>query len=153
MTLDYIDPTDKGARYVVELLSSFIGQTSRYWVIVDRNTGEFMRGNRQPDNRSRLIWKSTHDVAALTCAALNDRVKPALMDPGTGPDAPARSVDVNSIRFKGSGSRGQALPVFVACVDCGRCHRALTRSEQCPHPFGAVSELGQLGQHPSDVGK
>jgi hypothetical protein len=119
--IEYVDPDDKGERYVIERIADMFGGADKFMVI-DRNTNEPMRGRKQPDNRSKFIWRGPVDVAMAMCDALNDSVKPRLMDPGTGPEAPARSVNVYALM-----PRKRRVPSaigFIACGECSQCHRA-----------------------------
>lgn len=120
--MDYIDPDDKGERYVIERVSNFWGGVADQYMVIDRNTNEPMRGRKQPDNRSKFLWRAPRDVAEAMCKGLNDAVKPRLIDPGTGPDAPEKSVNIYALA-----PRKRAVPSaagFIACQECSRCHRA-----------------------------
>jgi hypothetical protein len=122
---EFLDPDDTGERYVIERMSGMLaGNTVRY-MIIDRNTDKPMRGNKQPDDKGKFIWKGPRDVAVIMCAALNESVKPRLMDAGTGPDAPVHSVDAAIVAWgKRAASPRIAVPTFVQCAECARCHRA-----------------------------
>lgn len=130
--IEYVDPTDKGERFVPEYLSgSLWGNTHFRWAIVDRNTGELMRkrdGKRngnQPDVKGKFIWRGDKAQADWWVERLNAEIKPRGYDPGSGPDMQARRVDVGVLIGQ---ARRKAKPVapppmFARCDTCQRCHR------------------------------
>jgi hypothetical protein len=121
--MEYVDPTDQGRRYVAEYLSGSLWDTATVrWAIVDRNTGEYMLRGRdhQPHNKGKRIWRGTKDQAQWWCDQLNDNSQ--AMGTGSGPDMQARRVNVGAITAH---ARNQAaVPTFVSCEACSRCHRA-----------------------------
>jgi hypothetical protein len=121
---DFVDPLDTGERYVIEKLSGMLAGAVDRYMIVDRNTFKPMRGSKQPDNRSKFIWKGPRDVAEAMCRALNERDRPRAMDPGTGPEVAARSVSADVLRWAKAPTPAAYRPqAFVQCGECGRCHR------------------------------
>lgn len=99
-------------RYVIK-------EFDKQYAIVDQNTGQFLKGNRQPDGKGKRIWRKDLATATICCVELNKGARRALIDQGQGPDLPAREVNPFALAASKKGSATNVPhPHFVKCEKC-----------------------------------